>query len=68
MKIRIKNPIWGVPITFINNYNPKQFEIVGANESERKGFSNGLWDEKSKDAHSLINNKKTYKRLFIKAK
>ena len=68
MKVRIKNPIWGVPITFINNYNPKQFEIVGATESDGKGFSNGLWDEKSKDAHSLINNKKTYKRLFIRKK
>ena len=45
-----------------------QFEIVGATESEGKGFSNGLWDEKSKDAHSLVNNKKTYKRLFIHKK
>ena len=29
MKIRIKNPIWGVPITFLNKYNPTQFEIIG---------------------------------------
>ena len=28
MKIRIKNPIWGVPITFLDKYNPEQFEIV----------------------------------------
>lgn len=28
MKIRIKNPIWGVPITFMDKYNPEQFEIV----------------------------------------
>lgn len=28
MKIRIKNPIWGVPITFLGDYNPEQFEIV----------------------------------------
>ena len=60
--------IMGVPITFLYRYNPSQFEIVGANESEGKGFSNGLWDEKSKDAHSLVNNKKTYKRLFIRKK
>ena len=26
-KVKIK-PIWGVPITFLNNYNPNQFEIV----------------------------------------
>lgn len=28
MKIRIKSPIWGVPITFLDKYNPDQFEIV----------------------------------------
>ena len=28
MKVRIKNPIWGVPITFLYSYNPTQFEIV----------------------------------------
>ena len=27
-KIRIKNPVMGVPITFLNSYNPEQFEIV----------------------------------------
>ena len=68
MKVRIKKPIWGVPVTFLYSYNPEQFEIVGATESEGKGFSNGLWDEKSKDAHSLVNSKKTYKRLFISKK
>ena len=29
MKIRIKNPIWGVPITFLDKYCPTQFEIIG---------------------------------------
>lgn len=29
MKIRIKNPIWRVPITFFDKYNPDQFEIIG---------------------------------------
>ena len=59
--------IMGVPITFLYRYNPSQFEIVGATESEGKGFSNGLWDEKSKDAHSLVNKKKIYKDyLFAK--
>ena len=28
MKVRIKNPIWGVPITFLYKYCPEQFEIV----------------------------------------
>ena len=26
-KIKIKNPVMGVPITFLYKYNPKQFEI-----------------------------------------
>ena len=29
MKIKIHRPIYGVPITFLDKYNPKQFEIVG---------------------------------------
>lgn len=37
----------GVPITFLDKYNPEQFEIYGATESEGKGFSNGLWDSQS---------------------
>lgn len=33
MKVRIKNPIWGVPVTFLYSYNPKQFNIVGLGNS-----------------------------------
>lgn len=36
----------GVPITFLDKYCPEQFEIVGATESEGKGFSNGLFLER----------------------
>ncbi len=35
--------VMGVPITFLDKHNPDQFEILGATESEGKGFSNGLW-------------------------
>lgn len=58
----------GVPITFMDKYNPEQFEILGATESEGKGFSNGLWDEKSKIAQPVINQNRVYKRIFIKNK
>lgn len=37
--------IMGVPITFMGKYSPNQFLIVGATESEGKGFSAGLWKE-----------------------
>ena len=56
----------GVPITFMDKFNPEQFEILGATESEGKGFSNGLWIEDSKVAQPLINGERKYKRIFIK--
>lgn len=43
----------GVPITFLDKYNPEQFEIYGATESEGKGFSNGLWDSQSAVSQSI---------------
>lgn len=60
--------IMGVPITFMNKYNPEQFEIIGATESEGKGFSNGIWDKNSNVAQAMINGKKVYKRIFIRNK
>lgn len=60
--------IMGVPVTFLDKYNPKQFEIIGAAESQGKGFSNGLWDESSEVAHPLIKGKRKYSRIFIKNK
>jgi len=55
----------GVPITFLTKYNPDQFEIIGATESEGAGFSSGLWKPKSGVAQAVINGKRVYKRLFI---
>ena len=58
--------IMGVPITFLDKYNPDQFEIIGCTESEGKGFSAGLWDESSKVAQPLVNGNRIYKRIFIR--
>ena len=58
--------IMGVPITFMDKYNPDQFEIVGATESEGKGFSNGLWNEASRVAQPLVKGERKYKRVFVK--
>lgn len=55
----------GVPISFLDKYNPEQFEILGATESEGKGFSNGLWDESSQISQPVINCSRVYKRIFI---
>jgi hypothetical protein len=54
----------GVPITFLNKYNPEQFEIVDAN-SIRKGAPakpHGL----IKDKDGAINGKPTYARIVIR--
>lgn len=64
--IPIYDGVMGVPITYLDRHNPEQFEILGATESEGKGFSNGLWDETSKVAQPLINQNRVYKRLFIR--
>lgn len=58
--------VMGVPVTFLDKYCPEQFEILGATESEGKGFSAGLWDEQYKVAQPLVNGAKVYKRIFIK--
>lgn len=60
--------VMGVPITFMDKYSPDQFEIVGATESEGKGFSHGLWDESSEIAQPLIKGVRKYKRIFIRNK
>lgn len=58
--------VMGVPISFFNKYSPEQFEIVGATESEGKGFSEGLWDSSSKVSQPLVDGQRIYKRIFIK--
>ena len=58
--------VMGVPISFLDKYCPDQFEILGATESEGRGFSNGLWDEKSQVSQPLTNGNRVYKRIFIK--
>ncbi len=60
------NGAMGVPISFLDKYNPEQFEIIGATESEGVGFSNGLWKAESRVAQPLVNGVKKYKRIFIK--
>ena len=60
MKVRIKNPIWGVPVTFLYSYNPSQFEIVGqmANTSITE----------TNFGYPFVNSKRKYARILIKKK
>ena len=58
--------VMGVPISFLDKHNPEQFEIIGATESEGKGFSAGLWAPEMGTAQAMVNGEKAYKRLFIR--
>ncbi|MDE5614663.1 MAG: adenine-specific methyltransferase EcoRI family protein, partial [Treponemataceae bacterium] len=63
-----KRQVMGVPISFLDKYCPDQFEIIGATESEGKGFSNGLWDAASGVSQPLVRGERVYKRIFIRNK
>ena len=54
------NGVMGVPITFLDKYNPEQFEILGIANSAR-------WIGKF-PCLTIINGNKIYNRLLIKAK
>jgi len=59
----------GVPITYIDKYNPEQFKILGMSASA--GYDKeivGIPFLGGKDARPLINEKNTYARVFIKNK
>lgn len=58
--------VMGVPISFLGKHCTEQFEIIGATESEGKGFSNGLWDASSGVSQPLIQGERVYKRLLIR--
>ena len=60
--------VMGVPISFLKYLCPEQFVLIGATESEGKGFSNGLWISDSGVAQPLVNGERKYKRLFIRKK
>lgn len=58
--------VMGVPITFLDKYNPEQFEILGMDEAHGTGHSNGLWTGGAKKAS--VNGLEKYARIFIRAK
>ena len=58
--------VMGVPISFMDKYNPEQFEIVGMGEDNGIGHSGGVWKGGSKSC--LVKGKAAFKRLFIRNK
>lgn len=62
--------VMGVPITFMNKYNPEQFEIIGSDNDVKSGLLpeivNPDWDGKRDRAY--LDGKRMYARLLIKRK
>lgn len=65
--------IMGVPVTFINHYNPEQFEIIGlaAGNSRATGlYGTARYTPNKVDRGGcgVVNGKRKYARMLIKAK
>jgi len=58
----------GVPITFIDKYNPEQFEIINANDVRLNENIPVKKHGLIKDNHGAINGKPTYVRILIRNK
>ena len=57
-KIKIKNPVMGVPISFLDKYCPNQFRIVGLDR---------YVEDNPRYGHRFtINGKETYARILIR--
>ena len=60
----------GVPITFLDNHNPDQFEIIGSDYDVKMGLLkeiiNPEWQ--GKIDRGYINGKRKYARIFIRNK
>jgi len=69
------NGAMGVPITFLDNYNPEQFEIIGLAADKRdegeifiKGKAVHLDEQHKQFVGMVLNGKATYARIIIKRK
>lgn len=62
--------VMGVPITFLDKYNPDQFEIIGRADANIKDDAPDCYIPgfKDKGGAPLINNKFVYKRILIRKK
>ena len=54
--------VMGVPVTFLDKWNPEQFELIGSNRGVDQD-PNGIYGR-----GSYLNGKETFKRLFIRRK
>lgn len=64
------NGIMGVPITFVDKYNPEQFEILGSDYEVKEGDLPHLVNPRWKDKldRGYLRGKRMYSRILIKRK
>ncbi len=64
------NGVMGVPISFLDKYNPDQFQITGFDYEVKQGLLPALVNPKWKGKldRAYINGKRTYGRILIKHK
>lgn len=61
--------VMGVPITFLDKYNPEQFEIIGMSASWDESDTMKILKTSEKRRHNpIIEGKEIYRRLFVKRK
>ncbi len=60
--------VMGVPITFLNKYNPDQFEILGMAASSYDEYMMGIPFKGKKDGRPIVAGENVYARIFIKKK
>lgn len=60
--------VMGVPITFLDKYNPDQFILLGMCASSYNADIVGIPFIGDKDGRPLVNGKNTYARIFIQKK
>lgn len=59
------NGVMGVPVTFLDKYNPDQFEIVGWSRHNEYDMDGGCWHFGTKN-DACLNGKSVYRRILIR--
>jgi hypothetical protein len=59
--------VMAVPITFMNQHNPKQYDILGITSSSKE-LTGGLMTDESLSTRVMIDGKYIYSRVLIQKK
>ena len=64
--IKVYNPVFGVPITFLNYHNPTEWSLIGVTYSSDKSFEIERYRTHPKKRHTpFLNGRELYPRLLI---